>query len=78
MPTSEDSSGSALVATSAQLPVQAATTSPMRPAMASLTATPGGPNQPSLIASARDATHARSPSTSRQVASTSSAAPGLA
>ena len=38
--------------------------------------TPGGPNQPSLTASSRDATQACSPSTSRQVASTSAAAPG--
>src|SRR6202021_2446735 len=37
---------------------------------------PGVANQPSLTASSRDATQACSPSTSRQVARTSAAAPG--
>ena len=74
MPSREDSSGSSLEQMTAQVPAQAATTSPIRAAMASLT---GAPNKPSLMASSRDITQARSPSTSRQVASTSSAAPGL-
>ena len=50
----------------------------MRAAMASLISVPTGANQPSLTASSRDSTQARSPSTSRQVARTSSAAPGCA
>ena len=74
MPSREDSSGSSLEQMIAHVPAHAATTSPMRAYIASLT----GPNRPSLTASSRDITQARSPSTSRQVASTSSAAPGLA
>ena len=75
MPNREDCSGSALEAMTAEVPEQAATTSPIRDAIAS-SITPGGPNQPSLTASSRDATQACSPSTSRQVARTSAAAPG--
>ena len=71
MPNSADSRGSALVATMARDPAGAATTSPIRSAMAAST----GPNQPSLTASSLDSTQARSPSTSRQVARRSAAAP---
>ena len=77
MPSREDSSGSSFEQMTAHVPAHAATTSPMRAAMASLTGVPTGPNRPSLMASSRDMTQARSPSASRQVASTSSAAPGL-
>src|SRR5271165_2365151 len=71
MPSNADSLGSALVATMAMDPAGAATTSPIRLAMAGST----GPNQPSLMASSLDSTQARSPRTSRQMARRSAAAP---
>ena len=54
------------MATTAKLPAAATTTSPIRSTMRAST----GPNHPSLIASSLGSTHARSPSTSRQVANT--------
>src|SRR5262249_20338584 len=74
MPISEDSSGSALVATIANGPTGAATTSPIRAASASGT----GPNQPASMARALGSTQARSPMISAQAAATSAAAPGAA
>ena len=72
MPTRADSRGSVSVATMAQLPTGAATTSPMRAMLSGST----GPNQFSLIASSRETTQARLPRTSRQAARTSAAASG--
>jgi len=72
MPIRALSFGSACEAMIAALPAAAATTSPIRSVNAGST----GPNQPSLIASSRDITQARSPRISRQAASTSAAAPG--
>jgi hypothetical protein len=74
MPARADSRGSALDAMTAVLPAQAATTSPIRLARPAST----GPNQPSEMASSRLTTQADGPRTSRQVPSTSAAAPAFA
>ena len=73
-PVSSDSTGSVAGRVIAVVPVQAATTSPMRGSTRLVT----WPNQPASTASARLSTVAREPSRSRQVASTSSAAPASA